>query len=458
MAFPTAVGAGRFSKGGRGGQVLFVDTLADSLDPGTFRHALSIATGPRTVIFRVSGYIDLLDDVGIFDPYITIAGQTAPGDGICIRNGSVAVRTNDVIIRHMRFRPGDAAFPGTTASDPQDRDGIKIQGGSNVMIDHCSLTWGVDENLSTWVQDGVYPSDITVQNSIIAEGLYNSIHPDGNHSRGFLIGDGTDRLTLIHSLLMSNNRRNPHIKGGTTGIEVVNNIIYNWGSDSNTPAGVGNNFSNPEGSGPTVAAVVNNIFGQGPNLGTAPMSFAGDVDAGSSILLGGNIGDTDDAAFIAAYPYVTAAPSFPSPELNWSVANILSKVGARVPAVDSVDSRLISEVTSNGGALIDSPSDVGGYPALASGTPYPDADADGMDDAWEVVYGLNPKSPDNNGFDFGNGYTNLENFLNILAGDAPVINQGDNFGQIFGNNSRRKVSGSNSRRSITASRFNFRRR
>jgi hypothetical protein len=407
--------------------VIYVDSLADSLDPGTLRYALSVATGPRTVIFRVSGYITLLDDIGIFDPFITIAGQTAPGGGVCVRNGSISIRTHDVIIRHLRVRPGDAAFPGETASNPQDRDCIKIEGGNNIILDHCSLSWSVDENFSTWVLGGVYPHSITVQNSIIAEGLYASIHPEGNHSRGFLVGDGVTKLTSIHNFHISNNRRNPMIKGATSDIEIVNNIIYNWGPDTNSPAGVGVNFSDVEGSGATNAAIVNNIFGQGPNLGTSPMSFD-TVNAASQILLGGNTGDMDDAAIIAAFPYVFAAPAFDDPDLNWTAAQILADVGAMVPGLDAVDTRLLLEAVTNGGAIIDSPSDVGGYPTLASGTPYVDSDLDGMDDSWERDNGTIVGIADNNGFIKDNGYTNLENYLNQLAGD-PVTRaaSGDDF-------------------------------
>lgn len=410
LAFPGALGYGKYAIGGRGGRVIYVDSLADSLADGTFRYAVSVATGPRVVVFRVGGDIVLLDDLGIFDPYITIAGHTAPGDGVCVRNGSLSIRSHDVIIRHMRFRPGDAAYPSVTASDPADRDGVKIQGGYNIMIDRCSLTWGVDENLSTWVQGGVYPHTITVQNCIIGECLYNSIHPSGNHSRGMLIGDGTDNMSVIHNLFISNNRRNPHIKGGATNIEILNNIVYNWGADLNSPGGTGIHFSDPEGSGPTVTTVANNIFNDGPNAGTNPMTFAADVDAGSSIVLNGNTGDTDDAAYIASKAYITAGNIVSDPALNWNQADILANVGARVPTLDAVDTRLIGEVTTTDGALIDSPSDVGGYPTLSSGTPYFDTGEAGIDDTWDST----PTT--------GNGYTDLENFLSELAGDGIIYN------------------------------------
>lgn len=420
LAFPTALGYGKDSVGGRGGQIYYVTTTADTWDPGSLRYGLYSLSGPRIILFKVSGYIDLSlptsassKDIAIVNPYVTIAGHTAPGEGVCIRNGGIAIQTHDVIIRNLRIRPGDGA-----GSAPVDRDCIKLQGASNVVIDHCSLTWSIDENISTWVHNGVYPKNITIQNCIIAEGLYNSTHPEGNHSRGLLVGDGSSRITIVHNMFMSNNRRNPMIKGACTDIEVVNNIIYNWGSDTNTPGGVATNFSDSDtgGANPIRAAIVNNYYAQGPNLGTVPLSFD-QVNPGSLIYLSGNQLYMDDAAYIAAYPFLYSAGPFMDAVLNWSIVDILGKVGATVPALDDVDTRLLNEASAGQGALIDSPTDVGGYPALASGTPYVDTDSDGMYDVWETANGLVIGVDDSSGDANGDGYTNIENFLNELAGD-----------------------------------------
>ena len=366
VPFEGALGYGAVSVGGTGGEVIYVTTLEDSLAEGTFRHALAIASGPRIVRFAVTGYINLLDDIAIVNPYITIEGHEAPGDGVCVRYGGISIRTNDVIIRYLRVRPGDQSYPTHTASDPEDRDCIKIQGGSEVILDHCSFTWAVDECVSTWVLAAVAPTNITIQNCIIAEGLYTSIHPSGNHSRGLLIGDDTTNVTVVHNLIMSNNRRSPMIKGGATDIYIYNNLIYNWGADSGTPGGVGINFSDVDASGALGCAVINNIVDNGPNGGTDAMSYD-TVNAGSSILLSGNSGDLVDATEIAAETFVGAAPAETSRILTWASGQILGDVGAKLPVSDGADLRLINEAKTGQGSLKNTPGEAGGYPQLNKG-------------------------------------------------------------------------------------------
>ena len=192
-AFPGAEGFGAMASGGRGGVVLQVTNLNDS-GPGSLRAAI-LASGPRIVVFRVGGTIELLTRIDISNPDITIAGQTAPGGGITLKNhpsntrSPLKVETDNVILRYIRSRPGPSDLPSATL------DALTIE-GHRVIIDHCSLSWATDEVLNTWLDS----SEITIQWTIIAEGLEDSNHPDGPHSRGALLGDHSTRVSVHHCL------------------------------------------------------------------------------------------------------------------------------------------------------------------------------------------------------------------------------------------------------------------
>lgn len=202
-AFPSAEGFGARTVGGRGGRVIEVTNLNDS-GPGSFREAVA-AKGPRTVVFRTGGTITLLSSITVINPYLTIAGQTAPGAGITLKNhptnerSPLSIRTHDVIVRYIRSRPGPAATPTSTLDGIQTVGPDRLNGTTvgptnvyNIIIDHCSVSWAVDENLQV---SGT--RDTTIQWNIIAEGLYKSVHPKGPHSRGLLIRQNSQRVTPI---------------------------------------------------------------------------------------------------------------------------------------------------------------------------------------------------------------------------------------------------------------------
>lgn len=422
-AFPTAVGYGSKSVGGRGGKVIYVTTLKDTWKPGSLRHALYKESGPRIIVFRVAGFIELKEprrssskDINIVNPYVTVAGQTAPGGGVCIKNGGIAIKTHDVIIRHLCIRPGDSR----QGTKPEDRDAIKITGGYNIVLDHISASWAIDEVMSTWAEKkSSPPRDITIQNSIISEGLYKSRHPDGYHSRGLLIGDHCNNITIFQNLFAHNNRRNPVVKGDTKNIDIINNVIYNWGANK----GFGAHFSDRENSGPTQTNIVNNYLIKGPNKGSNFFYFDR-MHKKSRVLVRGNRGDIDEKKYRnkSRYPLIIdgaySKRNIPTSKTGSTVDKILQNVGAFVPARDKVDQRVINEVKSKKGKIINSPSDVGGYPRIVAGTPYRDSDKDGISDEWEKRHNLNPNdSSDSNRKSGSSAYTNIEVFLNELAGD-----------------------------------------
>ena len=223
--FPGAEGFGTRTRAGRGGNVLIVDSLADA-GRGTLREALS-QDGPRTIVFHVGGVIQLKSHLFIDRPFVTIAGQTAPGDGIVLKDFGIVITTNDVLLQHVRVRPGNQ---GAVRVDHNDAIAILgptgAPGGAyNVVIDHVSASWGEDEVISTWFS----PHDITISWSIVSEALSRSRHPKETHSAAVLIGDGTTRTSLHHNLMAHNDIRNPLIASGGMH-DVVNNVVYNWGA------------------------------------------------------------------------------------------------------------------------------------------------------------------------------------------------------------------------------------
>lgn len=220
-AFPGAAGFGSTTPGGRGGVVIEVTNLNDD-GPGSLREAIN-TTGARTIVFRTGGIIELQSDLQLTEPFVTIAGQTAPGDGIVLKNFALSVFTHDIIIRGMRFRPGD----DPDGESPDIRDCLTLQAGTDhVIIDHCSFSWSIDENVSLSTIN-----QVTIQWCIISEGLFKNRHPKGPHSMGLLIAFGSHHTSVHHNVLAHNNGRSPLIMGGTNH-EFVNNIIYDWGYSS----------------------------------------------------------------------------------------------------------------------------------------------------------------------------------------------------------------------------------
>lgn len=404
-AFPGAEGFGAQTPGGRGGAVLFVHNLNDA-GPGSLRAALE-TKGPRIVVFRVAGIIDLKSTLVVSEPFVTIAGQSAPGGGICLRGADMRIETHDVIVRYLRVRTGDIAA--------RERDGLSIGGESrNVIIDHCSVSWGVDENLSP---SGAI-ADVTVQWSIIAEGLNRSVHHKGAHGYGTL-ARAVGGVTFHHNLWAHNQGRNPRL-GDNYGkppfpvFDVRNNVVYNAGGsnvvgDELTVNYVGNYFK----PGP-YTRLNNGLFG--PTEKAKPKFYVqGNVVEGMPDL-------TADARRLFARAVELLSSPAPAPAVETQTAQqayelVLARVGATLPKRDAVDTRVLADVRNGGGSIIDSQWEVGGWPVYEQARPPRDSDRDGIPDDWEVAHKLNPRNAADGSKDRdGDGYTNLEEYLNSISG------------------------------------------
>lgn len=430
LAFPEAEGYGRFAIGGRGGKVYEVTNLNDS-GPGSLREAVE-AKGPRTVVFRVGGVIELKSKLVVRHPYLTVAGQTAPGDGICVTNYTFGCSdTHDVIIRHVRIRIGDAT--GTT------QDGCGARGSDHCIFDHCSISWSIDEGFSS--REG---RNLTVQHCIISEALNIADHkkyqPGKGHSFAASISGNVG--SFHHNLLANCTGRNWSLAGGLdrTGqklagrLDIRNNIVYNW-RDRTTDGGVRElNF-------------VNNYYLPGPatRVFTLLKPDPGDPERGMRAHMTGNV-IVDKTEFDADNwkAYVGPAdgkakvksdnplfePFVKTDSAKEAFTKVLADAGATLPKQDVIDRRILSEVrkrehtyTGSKGKLpgiIDSPKDAGGLPAYKSGEAPADSDHDGMPDAWEKANGLDPKNPADGPAYRADGYTNLEHYLNSLAGSPAV--------------------------------------
>ena len=414
-AFPGAEGFGAMTPGGRGGRVIGVTNLRDS-GPGSLREAC-YAEGPRIIVFRVAGVIELESDIKISHGLVTIAGQTSPGGGICLKGCTLRVCTHDVVVRFMRCRVGD----GEIGTDPQNRDSLKIEGTRvrNVVVDHCSMSWSTDECVSTWAT----PRDVTVQWCIIAEALYQSRHPKGPHSMGLLVGDRSTRMTFHHNLLAHNHWRNPLMQGRGDHLaeyDFRNNVIYNYGRYCSTARGrirlnYEANFVKP---GPTSTDPNELSLDRDRKTGAWPQVFiAGNVGPNCPKGSGDNWRMVRDMAALGP-DKLRVVRRFPFPLVATQAARdayraVLRGAGATRPRRDAVDVRIVRDVEAGTGKVINSQSDVGGWPRYESGAPSPDSDHDGMPDEWELQHGFDPTdASDGTGDRDGDGYTNVEEFLN----------------------------------------------
>ena len=475
-AFPGAEGGGMYTFGGRGGKVYTVTNLKDR-GPGSFREACE-AGGARIVVFNVSGIIRLETPIIVRAPYITIAGQTAPGDGVCIAGDSFQVDTHDVIIRHMRFRRGESKV-----THREDSFGGNPVG--NIMIDHCSCTWGLDENISFYrhmydpaegyyeMRHEKYPTvNVTIQNTISAKALDTY-----NHSFGSTLGG--ENASFMRNLWASNVGRNPSV--GWNGVfNFVNNVLFNWrgrsvdGGDYSAMFNMINNYYKPGPATPTDSPVGHRILK--PESGRSKHPYK----QYSRVYANGN--------FVEGYPEVTAdnwnggiqienKPNtegyteqmrsntpFAMPYLRIMSAEeaynyVLEHVGATIPCRDAVDQIIIDEVrtgkiyyakdaakyrgdveglapksqAADGSfryrrigpdsykvGIITDPRQMGGYPEY-KGEQYVDTDLDGMPDAWEKANGLNPNdASDANGDCTGDGYTNIEKYINAIPTSTKI--------------------------------------
>lgn len=415
LAFPGAEGFGAFSAGGRNGAVLFVTNTRDS-GPGSLRAAIE-TSGPRTIVFQTGGHVDLNTMLVVREPYLTIAAQTAPGNGFVLRRGGLVIATHDVIVRGLRVRPGDEP-EGVFGSE---RDGINISSTEtgadvhSVIVDHSSVSWGVDENLATWT-DKI--SDVTVQWSIFAEGLRDSIHVDegatepGPHSMGMLLAQGSERISIHHNLLAHNEGRNPRIDEMAS-LEFVNNVIYNYGAGPTTTS-----------PGPNTINLQGNYYRLGVDSRHDTFVFSTTPAAGTVVWLHDNVRDSVSAA---PQPWdtvngdasiVVGSPAF-APAIvtvdsaTDAYAAVLSGAGAQHPVRDTIDARIVASVTHRTGSIIDSQDEVGGWEADDAGVVPADADHDGIPDEWERAHGFDPGTFDS-GMVVPQGCTRLEAYLNSL--------------------------------------------
>jgi pectate lyase len=417
VAFPGAEGFGAQTVGGRGGRVIYVTTLADS-GPGSLRAALT-ASGARTVLFQVAGTITLQSDIRITQPYLTVVGQSAPGEGVQIRGGMLLIKTHDVVLRYLRVRAGDAG----NASANETRDAISLSGTGgaevyNVMIDHCSLLWGPDIGGLAILTNA---HDISVQNSIIGEGLYYSNHPEAippkGHSKGLNItklsdsygGQRPTRITLHHNLFTSSDDRMPQVIGAVN-VDMVNNVIYNWGKD----AGTGN---------PVSMNMINNMFIAGPmttrfeawhpnTSSSDPQLHPGGIFEQGTVTVGFNtVRGNPQLAYAAEQFAPFSVRSVQSAQDAY--AGVVREAGAALPARDEVDKRIIANLTQRTGRFLNG-ADLS-WPPLAVGASPVDTDGDGMPDSWEQsVLGSTSRgsATDTRGDFDGDGYTDLEEYLN----------------------------------------------
>jgi hypothetical protein len=367
----------------------------------------------------VSGTIELEESLFIAQPFVTVAGQTAPGEGICLKNCGLVIATHDVLVQHLRIRPGN-----TGDLEPDDNDAIAILGkhgnfggASRVVLDHVSASWSEDEAVSTWY--GAH--DITISWSIISEALNRSRHRKVTHSAGLLIGNSSEHVTVHHCLLAHNGFRNPLIIDGGTH-DFVNNVIYDWGD---LPGQIEDHDSN------TFVNFVGNYYQPGASPASAPFDLTLGVSTGvPKIFVEGNIGtnrrslDEDEWAIVTQGWVGQPAPEsyrsrvrFSTPPVTTVSAaeartRVLEEVGATRPRRDAVDRRVVADVEHRTGRIIDSPDQVGGYPNLAGLAPPPDTDQDGVPDDWESRHGMDPADAADANQDYdADGYTNIEEYL-----------------------------------------------
>lgn len=422
LAFPSAEGFGRFARGGRGGDVYHVINLNDD-GPGSLRDAVSTATGPRTIVFDVSGTIELKTPLLVNKSFLTIAGQTAPGDGICIKDQTFRIRkASHIIVRYVRFRLGDQNKPPSAGPDCLNTDDV-----DHVIFDHITASWGIDGN-----HDLRRGGNFTLQWSIYAEALNESLHEKGSHAMLASFRDLTAGISLHHNLFASSRERHPTLGGSprTDPLAVAdlrNNVIYNVSGATN----LGNCRIN----------VIGNYFRAGPNTprGAKPLAVKTENEGALKVFLSDNL-FVDHPAWTAdnflaidvdrwakgnylrvSLEQIRADKEFPTgdarPRTDSALdayERVLATAGASRKR-DAADQRLVAGVRDGTHRLINSQRDVGGWPTLKSAPAPADQDQDGMPDDWERGHGLKPAdAADRNADRDNDGYTNLEEYLNSL--------------------------------------------
>jgi lysophospholipase L1-like esterase len=423
-AFPGAVGFGQYSRGGRGGKVIKVTNLHDD-GPGSLRQALE-TRGPRTVVFDVSGTIALDSELEIKRGFLTVAGQTAPGDGITLRNYGLVISASEVIIRFIRSRPGNESGSET--------DAIWIKRGENIVLDHCSASWATDETLSVSPSNKSSMRDIdnvTVQWCLITESLNESVHSKGEHGYGSLVrGSGGARYSFHYNLWAHHKARMPRPGNYVDAandpegplFDFRNNVFYNWGGKSSGYNADTHSISHYN--------FVNNYFLSGPDskgdfafeefCSLAQSHFSGNFmnraappDPWTLVRFKDKRSKSSDTTFPVGRVETESA--------SRAYQRVLRHAGAsRVR--DPVDTRVVESVSNSTGRLINSQEEVGSWPVLKSEPPRIDSDHDGIPDEWESERGLDPGDGDDGNEDrSGDGYTNLEEYLNSLVPVQPSV-------------------------------------
>ncbi|SNR31102.1 pectate lyase [Maribacter sedimenticola] len=454
LAFPSAEGYGKYTVGGRGGAVLEVTNLKDSGE-GSLRAAIE-TEGPRTVVFKISGTIKLESNLRIKNPFITIAGQTAPGDGITLRGYPLLIDADEVIIRYLRVRLGDESG--------DDTDAITSRYTKNLILDHVSASWSVDETMSIY-----HGENVTVQWCIVSESLYMSNHKKGSdHGYGGIWG--SNYSTYHHNLIASHSSRNPRFASGAKNVDYRNNVVYNWGYKG-TYGGEVVQLKNEERFGFTNINMVANYYKPGPATVAGyvrkqlanPWSRNGEDDYGNwyianNVMVGSKEVTADN--WKGVFPSLTAIknvqaykeinlnaipslkldepwPAMPIKEETAEMAyeNVLKNAGAILPKRDIIDLRIINETKSGTATfegtsykkqhkvmdpskktgIIDSQTEVGGWPLLKSLPAPKDNDHDGIADSWELDNGLDPANALDRNLVNTEGYTMLEVYLNSIT-------------------------------------------
>ncbi|MBL3656113.1 pectate lyase family protein [Fulvivirga sediminis] len=413
LAFPGADGFGKYATGGRGGKVLVVSNLNDQGE-GSLREAIK-SKGPRIIIFSVSGTIELESELPIDNGNITIAGQSAPGQGICIKNYPIRVSSDNVIVRYMRFRLG--------TDKKIEEDAFNGRRHKNIIIDHCSMSWSTDECASFYGN-----ADFTMQWCIISESLNNSVHHKGDHGYGGIWGG--KGASFHHNLLAHHSSRNPRFSGSATTpnttdevVDFRNNVIYNWGHNSAYGGEKGkynmvNNYYKP---GPaTKKSIMDRIIN--PSEPYGKFFVKGNViinnEKVSADNWNGGVQCDDPTAAKANEPFDTMPLKYEE-TAEEAFSSVLKYAGASLKR-DGVDERIVKEVRTGtatyGNGIIDTPQQVGGWPVLLAEEAPIDSDNDGIPDAWEMVHKLNPEdSSDAAIFSLNKDYTNVEIYLNELV-------------------------------------------
>jgi len=438
IAFPGAEGFGKYATGGRGGKVALVTNLNDDGE-GSFRNALEKYPGePLTVIFKVSGIIELQSKIQIKRSNLTIAGQTAPGDGICLKNQSLILNGafakgnhGNIIIRFIRSRPGGTLKTGLYGYD--------MENCHDVIVDHCSFSWANEECAAMYDT-----KNVTVQWCIVSEGLYDAGHAKGHRSYGGVWGG--QYSTYHHNLIAHQNSRAVRFDGARAHdtmavIDYRNNVIYNWGNanacyggEVNIAGGVSqiniiNNYYKPGPATPSALKFVHALFEADKSKGIAEWYLNGNVMEGDKRMSKNNfdgldIAEPGEANTLKAKAPFTIAVLIPEQSAAAAYEEVLKNCGAVLPKRDAVDTRVINE-TKTGSAtgmgvfgkagIIDTPVAVGGWGEFKNGIALVDTDEDGMPDEWEKKNGLNPNDASDRNKVGADGFTMLEKYLNEMA-------------------------------------------